>query len=379
MYLKFPSHIDSVTSVVCNDLERLFAESVDARLQFMQMRGVVDPYELAQLRQDYITEFLPRQQALLDKYLEVVPQYIVEQEVTDDEFEQCWALMGGIWNVLEFERIRAIVKLQKQYPEVLQVAKVLGRIADDEGNEKVSLGSAKSTLDIFHSAPSDIEGVTVGNDLSSMLPSEMVQMADEDLNGLFVYKFATRNLQNFRYKSKMKHPSHKLQIHKARQKGPMVVCLDTSGSMSGQPERISQALIVKLLQLALRQDRDFLLIAFAYQAKAFEVRKNRARLLDFFRKPANGDTDVTDMLKMCVDTLVSKPEYMSADVCLVSDYKMPVGSDDMMRTILSLRDSGTRFYGMQIGETSYKDWPKYFDRIWQLNYKMNIRPSYIMK
>lgn len=378
MFLHFPLHVDKIAEIICFDLERLFAEAVESRLQFMQMRGITDPYDLAQIKQDYISEFLPKQQALLDKYLDVVPAYLAEKGVSDDEFEQAWALMGGIWNNLEFERIRTIVKLQKDYPEVLEVAKVLGRIADDDGNEKVPLGGG-NTMSVDHSAPSDIEGVTVGNDLSSMLPSEMAQMVDEDLNGLFVYKFATRNLQNFRYKSQIMNPSHKLQMHKARQKGPMVVCLDTSGSMAGVPERISHSLIVKLLQLALRQDRDFLLIAFSYMAKAFEVRKNRARLLDFFRKPANGDTDVSDMLNMCIETLMSKPEFMSADVCLVSDYKMPVAGDALMKRILDLREAGTRFYGLQIGETSFKEWPKYFDRIWNLNFKMKLRPSYLMK
>ena len=378
MYLHFPAHTDSIEKVLCNDMEGAFRAAIDNRLQFMRMRGMTDPYELAQVQQDYINEFLPRQQELLDKYLSVVPEYVAQHAVSDDEFEQCWALMGGIWNVLEFERIRLIVGLQKQYPQVLEVAKVLGRIADEEGGERVPLGGGNA-MKIEHAAPSDIEGVTIGNDLTSMLPCEMAQMVDDDLNGLFVYKFATRNLQNFRYKSAVMHPSHKLQLRRARQKGPMVVCLDTSGSMAGQPERISHALIIKLLQLALRQDRDFLLIAFSYMAKAFEVRQNRARLLDFFRKQASGDTDVTDMLEMCIDTLMSKPEYMSADVCLVSDYKMPLANDVLMKRVMDLRERGTRFYGLQLGETSFKEWPRYFDRIWQLNYKMNIRPSYVMK
>lgn len=378
MYLTFPPHPDTYTRIICNDLERLFAEAVEAKLRFMLTRGVTDPYELAQIRQDYINEFLPQQQALLDKYLETIPDYLAEKAVGDDEFEQCWALMGGLWNVLEFDRIREIVSLQKHYPEVLQVAKVLGRIADEDGDERVPLSSG-GMMKIDHSVPSDIEGVTSGNDLTSLLPSEMAQMVDEDLSGLFAYKFATRNLQTFRHKSQIMNPAHKLQLHKARQKGPMVVCLDTSGSMAGKPERISHSLVVKLLQLAMKQDRDLLLIAFSCMARAFDVRSNRAKLLDFFRKPAQGDTDVTDMLRVCIETLMSKQEYMSADVCLVSDYKMPIAQDNLMKQIGELRDSGTRFYGLQIGETVFKDWPKYFDRIWQLNYKANIRPSYIMK
>lgn len=365
MYLHFPQHIDSIEKVLCQDLEQAFVAAIENRLQFMQMRGITDPYELAQIRQDYINEFLMPQQELLDKYLAVVPQYVAEHAVNDDEFTQCWALMGGIWNVLEFERLRTVVKLQRQYPQVVQVAKVLGRIADDEGREHIRLGGG-NTMSIDHSAPSDIEGVTTGNDITSMLPSEMAQMVDDELNGLFVYKFATRNLQNFRYKSQIMHPQHKLQLHKARQKGPMVVCLDTSGSMAGQPERIAHSLIVKLLQLALQQDRDFLLIAFAYTAKPIDVRKNRAKLLDFFRTQAHGDTDVTDMLNTCIETLTSKPEYMSADVCLVSDYKMPVANPELMHSVMTLRESGTRFYGLQIGETSFKEWPSYMDQIWHL-------------
>lgn len=378
MYLRFPAHLDTVTARLCNDLDTLFNDAIEAKLQFMQMRGITDPYELAQFRQDYINEHLVQQQALLDKCLDIVPAYLSEHTISDDEFEQAWMLMGGIWNQLEFERIRSIVKLQYDYPEILKMAKILGRIADDEGKEKLPIGSG-NTMSMDHSAPSDIEGITVGNDITSLLPSELAQMTDNDLSALFAYKFATRKLQTFRYKSQVLNPTHKLELHRARQNGPMVVCLDTSGSMSGIPERIAHSLIVKLLQIALKQDRDFLLIAFSVMAKPIDVRKNRSKLLEFFRKTSNGDTDANDMLSACIDTLFSREEYKSADVCLVSDYKMPLGTDRLMGNIMQLRDSGTRFYGLQIGEAEDNNWPKYFDQIIKINYKLNLRPSYIMK
>ena len=52
-----------------------------------------------------------------------------------------------------------------------------------------------------HSAGSDIEGITVGDDLNSLLPLELAQYSDEDMEGLFIYKYRTRRLQTFRYKS----------------------------------------------------------------------------------------------------------------------------------------------------------------------------------
>ena len=359
-------------------MERGFADSVEARLQFMRQRGVSDPYELAQIRQDFITERQPGTQSLLDKYLEVIPQYLADHECSDDEFSQAWALMGGIWNTVEFERIRNIVRVQYRYPAVLEVAKVMGRIADDEGPARVPLGMGNRNR-VDHSAPSDIEGVGVGNDIAAMLPLEMAQMADDELSGLFAYKFATRRLQTFSYKSQIMHPQHKLQLHRARQKGPMVVCLDTSASMLGVPTEIAHSLVVKLLQLALGQDRELMLIPFSVNARPFDVRKNRTSLLDFFRKQASGDTDATQMLQLMVSTLCSREEYGGADVLLVSDFQIPMPHASLLRQLNLMHEAGTKFFGLQIGETPESAWPGYFDRIWHLPYESRLRPWYIQK
>lgn len=378
MYLKFPPYLDNVGQRICEDQERGFADSVEARLQFMQQRGVDDPYELAQIRQDFINERLPGAQALLDKYLEAIPQYLAAHECSDDEFFQAWALMGGIWNTVEFERIRNIVRVQYRYPAVLEVARVLGRVADDEGPARVPLGMGNRNH-VNHSAPSDIEGVGVGNDLASLLPLEMAQMADDELSGLFAYKFATRRLQTFSYKSQIMHPSHRLQLHRARQKGPMVVCLDTSASMLGVPTEIAHSLVVKLLQLALQQDRDLLLIPFAVNARPFDVRLNRTRLLNFFREQASGDTDATRMLQLTIHTLCSRPEYGGADVLLVSDFQIPMPDASLLRQLNLMREAGTKFFGLQIGESPDSSWPDYFERIWHLPYESRLRPWFIQK
>lgn len=344
----------------------------------MRMRGITDPYELAQIEQDYITERLPKAQLLLDKCLETVPQWLDQHDCSDDEFEQGWALMGGVWNVVEFENIRHIVRIQYRYPQVLEVAKVLGRVADDEGPARVPLGMG-NRQSVVHSTPSDIEGVGVGNELNALLPLEMAQMTDPELDGLFAYKFATRRLQTFQYRSQIMHPSHKLRLHRARQKGPMIVCLDTSASMQGVPTEVSHSLVVKLLQLALRQDRDLLLIPFAVNAKPFDVRRNRTKLLDFFRQPSDGDTDATAMLELMMQTISSKPEYGSADVLLISDFQIPMPSQNLLRQLALLRENGTKFFGLQIGETRDSQWPTYFDRIWHLPYETRMRPWFIQK
>lgn len=378
--LRFPQKVlTPLETLLCEDLEKAFADAVDARMHFMQMRGVVDPYELSQLREDYLREHRPMQQQLLDKYLEAIPAYVTAHDVPLDEFAQCWALMGTIWNTVSFERIRPIVALQKQYPVLLDVARRVGRIADNEGPERVPVGSG-SQYRMEHSTPSDIEGISVGNDLSALLPIELATMADEQLSGLFAYRFATRRLQTFQYKSNLMKKAQKVQVARARQKGPMIVCMDTSGSMQGPPERIAHSLVIKLLQVALHQDRDLLLITFSTTAKTFDARQNRISLLDYMRQECGGSTDGTQMLQTAFHLIASHPRYGSADLLLISDFKFPLVDASLLRELRQLQDEGTRLYALQIGiSPSVKDWQPYLDGYWHLDYKVQMRPWYIYK
>ena len=79
-------------------------------------------------------------------------------------------------------------------------------------------------------------------------------------------------------------PARRIETKPARPKGPMIVCLDTSGSMAGKPEKIAHSLLIKLLEIADRQRRNCFLIAFSVSIHPIDVRKERARLLEFFSK-----------------------------------------------------------------------------------------------
>lgn len=376
--MTFPSHIDAVTGCICRDMELNFVSALEAKLQFMQLRGMTDPYALAQYRQDFITERLPQAQELLDKYLEQIPQYLAAVGCSDDEFEQAWALMGGIWNQVIFEKIRPIVKLQQKYPQLIEVAKVLGRVANNEGAERVPVGCGNQHA-VSHSTPSDIAGVGTGNDLTALLPFEMAQMADEELDAVFAYKFATRRLQTFDHKSHILNPTHKLQTHRARPNGPMLVCLDTSGSMEGVPTEVAHSLIVKLLQIALKQDRQLMVITFATQAHPYDVRLNRAKLLEFFKSTPQGGTEADSLIEQLVHTLCTNPTYAGADVCVVSDFHLPLAPLALLKQMTVLQEAGVRFYGLQIGENRDQQWNKHFDRMYKLEYKTRKKPWFIEK
>ena len=65
--------------------------------------------------------------------LKDIPEYIRQNRVDKDEFFQTWGMMSGLWNTVDFERIRKIVRIQRSCPEIVKVARKMGRMADDEG------------------------------------------------------------------------------------------------------------------------------------------------------------------------------------------------------------------------------------------------------
>ena len=58
----------------------------------------------------------------------------------------------------------------------------MGRVADANGKDRLTIASGVD-MKMEHSAGSDIEGITVGDDLNSLLPLELAQYSDEDMAG----------------------------------------------------------------------------------------------------------------------------------------------------------------------------------------------------
>lgn len=194
--------------------------------------------------------------------------------ISEQRAVQAWEMMKNAWTETEFERRLNEMKIQDQYPEIKEIVAKMGRVADANGKDRLTIASGVD-MKMEHSSGSDIEGITVGDDLNSLLPLELAQYSDEDMEGLFIYKYRTRRLQTFRYKSEMAKPSRKLGFTHASRKGPMIVCLDTSASMYGTPERISSTLISLIEETAEELERDCFLIDFSVSTRAIDLMAKR--------------------------------------------------------------------------------------------------------
>ena len=334
-------------------------------------------------------------------------------KISEGRAVQAWELMKDAWTETEFERRLNQMKIQDRYPEIKEIVAKMGRVADANGKDRLTIASGID-MKMEHSAGSDIEGITVGDDLNSLLPLELAQYSDEDMEGLFIYKYRTRRLQTFRYKSEMAKPSRKLGFTHASRKGPMIVCLDTSASMYGTPERISSTLISLLEQTAEDLERDCYLIDFSVSTRAIDLmekrKANRLRkiginVVDAFgiethtdspdndsaegmghtgrsvRRQAStthlpfigGGTSAKKMMNQMFDLLDNDGlHYVNADVLWITDFLIPNPPQSMLARFKEYKDTGTRFYGIRIVRDDDKEpneWKEYFNQIYTIKYR----------
>lgn len=305
--------------------------------------------------------------------------------VSDFDVLQTWSMMDGQWTETEFEKALNIVRIQKQYPEIAEVCKKMGRVANDQDKDLMKVSSGLK-FKMEHASGSDIEGVTMGNDFNALLPHEVVQFSDNELEDLFYERFVTKKLQMFRYKSEMAKPSRKLNWKHASRKGPMIACVDSSASMKGVPQKIASSLLGRLETTAELLKRDCFLIDFSVNIKPIDlkVRFHEYRLnslglrsteADFSKGLfpfMNGGTDATKMLEKTFELLESDPSYQNADVLWITDFLIPLPEKSLLRKMQKMRNEGTRFYGFQIGEEP-NQWAPYFDHIYKVRYRIPRR------
>ena len=295
-----------------------------------------------------------------------ISSYLDSTGTSQEQFRQCWNMMNGLWTTFDFERLLKQVKLQKVYPEISEVVGMMGRKSSDNGEDFMALKQG-STQQFEHATHSDIYGVTTGHDIGSLLPSELALFMDDRTENVFIQKYLSDQLQVFRYKSEIMNPERSLNKKPAARRGPMIICLDTSGSMDGKPQKISQSLVIKAVDIAMKEKRQCFLIAFSVSIKPIDVLKECHNIISVLQKSPTGNTNATQMLDATFKLLESNPEYINADVLWVTDFVMDLVSEDRLEKLQTLRSEGTRFYGLRIGLNQHP-WEPYFDHIKTIGY-----------
>ena len=199
----------------------------------------------------------------------------------------------------------------------------------------------------------EITGIHLSQHLNLALPSELALLSDPDLQILFDLKYLESNLLGFHLQGEQSGrviDDPRRTRKKRGEKGPMILCLDTSGSMHGQPELIAKAISLYLAMQAMKSKQPMHIINFSTNLTALELQQGDALddVIHFLSQSFHGGTDIVPAMQHAADML-RQPNFSHADVLVISDFIMGGLPPELMEGIEQLQQQGVGFYAAAIG------------------------------
>lgn len=204
--------------------------------------------------------------------------------------------------IVPFEQKRKVIELLKKSKKFKEVTNQLGRMKEMVG--KISKKTSKYGQIICD--------IGLGNSINKVLSSEKIKLLDSDLENEFYKKYINKDL--LEYKTQGIEDS----------KGPIVVCLDVSGSMDGDLEIWSKSVTIASLQLAASQKRSFRCIAFNTKVvKVWDIDNNSFadnidKVLEISELDTNGGTNFEKPLVKALES-IQESKYNKADILFITD------------------------------------------------------------
>lgn len=196
--------------------------------------------------------------------------------------------------------------------------------------------------------PDEVTSIAFGNDLAHLLPSELALLGDPDLEDLFLYRFAEAQLLQY-----------ELVGNEKQGQGPIILAIDSSGSMGTEMQGISReawskAVMLALLAIARKQKRDMVVIYFSGAEDdlvSFHFPKGQSTYLEVLQCTETfigGLTAFEPWMRMAL-TLVDDSAFNRADVICVSDGLTSIPASVRTDWQQRRQGRGMRAYGVLIG------------------------------
>jgi uncharacterized protein with von Willebrand factor type A (vWA) domain len=363
--------VDAISAEDRAEIERVYTDllgSWDARLQ-----AKILEYQLSRLHEEQESF-----KAMLDAKAEEFEKLTSILSPFTEYAGRYWDMSRQLWNETSFDVLKEYDALLQDEESLRKLADILGKMraaeieTEEEIYEKVVV---TGKYELQPHLRSEVTGVTESNNLSALLSSEIGLLSHPATEDLFLKKFADEQLMTHQYNDKELVDSEDIisesyQTVKKKEKGPFIVCVDTSGSMEGDPERIAKVLCFAILKMAGEDERSAYLINFSTGIKTIDL-YNLSKSIDavakFLQMSFQGGTDISLALNEALEQL-ERNEYQDADVLIISDFIMYRISDDLTQRMRHQQvNAGTQFHSLVITDQANEEVIEAFDHCWLYN------------
>ncbi|MGP1458976.1 MAG: VWA domain-containing protein [Treponema sp.] len=298
-----------------------------------------------------------------------------------DNAERLWSLAASPFCETGFDVLQEYAKFLEKDEFIAQLADVLGRSGRaplQSECEKAVRAAATTEYEMRPSFGGRRAGLRFSGEIASALPSELALYNHEAARKYFALKFGQKQLLSYAYE-RAAPKKRALSVRREEQKavleprGPVLICIDTSSSMQGEPERIAKTAAFALAKTAVSEKRGCYFISFStgiemLDVSRFEGGEAVSRLARFLNASFNGGTDASPALAHAVEQLQTR-RWENADVLMISDFIMASLPPVLEDKIKTEQKKGTGFYALSVGDecSCNSRMLKLFDAHWNYN------------
>ncbi|WP_292379505.1 vWA domain-containing protein [Methanosarcina sp. UBA289] len=286
----------------------------DAVLAFMQKGGYQD--------------FLER---IMEGLYRRMNEFVSEMEENMELFDTLALLFpqrNWSYSVKELKKEPYYVQLKmlKNYSTFFEKSPDLRKIVDFIGRREFDPPSDRIRLSPF--GKNRIQTVRFSDSINNLLPMEAAKLLNPSLKKKFYADMLEGKLLSYQLLGK-----HYTGPPRIKPRGPMIVLVDTSGSMHGAPQTLAKSAVLAMAKRMLSQQRDMKVILFASTSQHLEIelssrKKMSEKFLNFLLYTFGGGTDFNTALASGLKSLKEK-DFQGADLLFITDGKSEV-SDELV-------------------------------------------------
>lgn len=267
-------------------------------------------------------------------------------------------LSKGNLSAQDLEQFKKWARYLSEDKGLSSLCELMGKLRQIEFSEKIERVQVTQNIEILQpdiNSREEIVGIRMGRDLENVLASEKALLADVDTSILFDLKYVESRLMCFDMEG-IQATQQKIEVeqdqtvNEKEKQGPIIICVDTSGSMMGMPETIAKAISLFIATKARDEKRPCYLINFSTAIHTLDLSGEIgiASIIDFLKMSFHGGTDVAPALSHALHVM-QKDEYQKADLLIISDFIMASLPQSVLEKIEVQRNDGNRFYSLVVG------------------------------
>ncbi|MBI5923635.1 MAG: VWA domain-containing protein [Betaproteobacteria bacterium] len=293
----------------------------------------------------------------------------------DDGNIQRWDQLHGLLRSSGWQEVLRIRRLLERLPELVRIIRGLGRARQSEVPDIANMVTVETIAEAVAQRldtrtvhvpdmPGETRGIHRSNRIARMLPAETMLLGHPRLRLLWHARRAERTLLSYEdddcmeeirlHQAVVSHPQPSQQPGKRPEMGPILVCVDTSGSMRCGAEAVAKATVLEAMRTAHAQRRSCLVFAFGGPEEIVEMdlavdSKGIERLVQFLGQTFGGGTDICGPLDKVIAKL-EEQRWQLADLLIASDGEFGVTPELAGRLNALKKKLGLRVQGVLVGD-----------------------------